>query len=210
MPTPTTKNGVCDVRIIANILDTVPSKMKVLIKSTITPSVANELDKLYNHLAITYSPEFLTAANANDDFLNQTFVVLGTQHITPFWENVLTPALKKCTNYFHCTPSEAYMVKYAANTFLATKVSFFNQLYDICNKNNTSYNVVRSILSHDSRIGNTHTQVPGPDGNQGFGGTCFPKDTEAFIHYAKSLGTSISILETAVEYNKKVRKTLDL
>lgn len=210
VPTPTTEKGICDISIIANVLDTVPAKMKVLIKSTITPVIADELDKLYSHLEITYSPEFLTAANATQDFLNQSYVVLGSKHNTLFWECVLVPALKKCKNFFNCTPAEAYMVKYAANTFLATKVAFFNQLFDICEKNDTSYDVIQSILLHDSRIGNTHTQVPGNDGDRGFGGACFPKDTKAFIQYAESLNAPISILETAVLYNKTVRKTLDL
>jgi UDPglucose 6-dehydrogenase len=102
------------------------------------------------------------------------------------------------------------MVKYATNAFLATKVSFFNQLYDICSQNDTNYDKIKSLLLYDKRIGNSHMSVPGPDGMRGFGGACFPKDTTAFLKYVNTIGSDFSILKTAIEYNRTVRKTLDL
>jgi UDPglucose 6-dehydrogenase len=112
--------------------------------------------------------------------------------------------------YFHCTPTEACTVKYAINSFLATKVTFFNQLLDICDANGSDFSIVRQIITHDTRIGNSHTLVPGINGERGFGGHCFPKDTEAFIRYARTtLDTPFDLLESAVEYNKKVRKSID-
>jgi len=98
------------------------------------------------------------------------------------------------------------MIKYTANTFLATKVAFFNQIYDLCQQNGADYTVIRQILSHDLRIGNSHTVVPGPDGERGFGGHCFPKDTKAFRKYAYGLNTPVTILDQAIDYNKTVRK----
>ena len=99
------------------------------------------------------------------------------------------------------------MVKYAENTFLATKVAFFNQLYDLCDAESVDYNLMRELLVRDSRIGASHTQVPGPDGNRGFGGHCFPKDTEAFVQYARRQQLPFEVLESVVEYNKKLQKS---
>lgn len=109
---------------------------------------------------------------------------------------------------FNCSAIEASMVKYTVNSFLATKVAFFNSIYDICQKNNADYDIVRHIVTHDSRIGNSHTLVPGLDGERGFGGHCFPKDTSAFIKYSKSLNTPLEILEAVVDYNGKIRKNI--
>jgi UDPglucose 6-dehydrogenase len=100
----------------------------------------------------------------------------------------------------------ASMVKYCENTFLATKVAFFNHVYDLCASAGVDYNTVRDALYMDTRISTSHMQVPGPDGNRGFGGHCFPKDTEAFVHYAQRAGLPFEILESAVDYNKKLQK----
>jgi UDPglucose 6-dehydrogenase len=75
----------------------------------------------------------------------------------------------------------------------------------MCQSNGADYNSVANILKMDNRIGNSHMQVPGPDGFRGFGGACFPKDTKAFIKYAESLNTPITLLEETVKYNDKVR-----
>jgi UDPglucose 6-dehydrogenase len=98
------------------------------------------------------------------------------------------------------------MVKYSINSFLASKVAFFNQIFDLCDKNGADYSIVRQIMLHDTRIGNSHSLVPGIDGERGFGGHCFPKDTQAFLHYANQLETPLSILDKVVEYNNKIRK----
>jgi UDPglucose 6-dehydrogenase len=205
--TPTTEDGICDVSNIANILDQVPIFMPVLVKSTITPSIPSALAETYENLAITYSPEFLRASTANQDFINQKFCVLGGEDPEGLWQDVLSQVLTECKIYFHCTPIESCTIKYAINSFLATKVTFFNQLSDLCDANGADFSIVRQIITHDSRIGNSHTVVPGLDGLKGFGGACFPKDTEAFLRYIGTLDTEFDLLETAIKYNKKVRKS---
>ena len=74
------------------------------------------------------------------------------------------------------TAKEAEMIKYVANTFLATKVAYLNEIWQICQKTNINYDHMIGILNNDSRLGNTHWNVPGHDGKFGFGGTCFPKE----------------------------------
>jgi nucleotide sugar dehydrogenase len=206
--TPTTEDGICDVNNIANVLDHVPFFMPVMIKSTLTPPNVQGFKEIYENHSIVYSPEFLRATSANTDFLNQKYVVLGGEDPECFWQELFQTTLPNCKLIFNCSAIEASMVKYTVNSFLATKVAFFNSIYDICQKNNADYDIVRHIATHDSRIGNSHTLVPGLDGERGFGGHCFPKDTSAFIKYSKSLNTPLEILEAVVDYNGKIRKNI--
>lgn len=203
--TPTNEGGYCEAKNIANVLSQVPVFMPVLIKSTVTPNVLTELIDIYSNLSIVHSPEFLRAVSAEQDFLNQKFIIIGGDDPESFWQELLSSVLA-CRMFFYCSPQEASMVKYSINAFLATKVSFFNQLSDLCESNKTDYSVIRQIMTHDPRIGPSHTLVPGLDGERGFGGHCFPKDTAAFLHYAKQADSSLSILNEVVEYNNKIRK----
>jgi Predicted UDP-glucose 6-dehydrogenase len=98
---------------------------------------------------------------------------------------------------------ELILVKYFRNSFLATKVAFFNQIYDLCNTLDLDYNAVANGIGIDSRITLSHTDVTD---QRGFGGHCFPKDTSALLHTAETFGYDLTILREAVEYNKKVRK----
>lgn len=210
VPTPSLENGGCDYSIIAKVLDTVPIFMPILIKSTVTPAVVNAFAEVYNEHSLTYSPEFLRANTADNDFINQSFVVIGGEDPEFFWQDLFSTVLDKCKIYFKCSDIEASMVKYAVNSFLATKVAFFNNLYDLCQANGADYSIVRQLVTQDTRIGSSHTLVPGVNGERGFGGHCFPKDTEALLHYAKSIEVELDVLKSAVESNKTARKSLDI
>lgn len=207
VPTPTTEYGACDVSIIADILDTVPIFMPVLIKSTVIPGVAERLKETYPDHSICYSPEFLRATTADKDFLNQKYVVIGGEDPECFWQELFQTTLPNCNMVFNCTEEEACLVKYAANSFLAIKTSFFNQIFDICEQADLNFDAIRQILVHDTRIGADHSLVPGPDGERGWGGHCFPKDTEAFLHWSKNINAVPSLVESAVNYNQTIRKT---
>lgn len=206
VPTPTTENNICDASEVANVLDNVPIFMPVMIKSTISPAVVEAFDQIYEKHSIIYSPEFLRARSANQDFLNQKYMIIGGEDPECFWQELFQSTLPNCSLVFNCSAKEACLIKYASNGFLALKTSYFNQLYDICQQQNLEYDVVRHILTHDQRIGSDHTMVPGPDGERGWGGHCFPKDTASFIQWSNTIGSPISILNEAVEYNKKTRK----
>jgi UDPglucose 6-dehydrogenase len=108
------------------------------------------------------------------------------------------------------TKSEtAEMVKYFINCFLATKVTFANQMYQICLDNNLDYDKVCEYALHDERIGKSHLAVPGPDGDLGFGGHCFPKDLAAIISFGKIYDGDTTFLESVREYNDKCRRIRD-
>jgi UDPglucose 6-dehydrogenase len=206
--TPSTQLGDCDVSQIYAVMDTVPETMPVLIKCTIRPDYLNRLLVNYPKHSICYSPEFLRAATADEDFANQEYMVLGGKEPNNLWSNLFQNSLKNLNTIEYCTLTEASMVKYATNCFLSVKVAFFNQIYDMCQQNGADYNRIVELLQLDDRIGKSHMQVPGPDGSRGFGGACFPKDTNAFIHYTDQLGLIHTLVESAIKYNKKIRKTL--
>jgi UDPglucose 6-dehydrogenase len=98
---------------------------------------------------------------------------------------------------------ELILVKYFRNSFLANKVAFFNQVYDLCKATGVDYDKVAEGVGKDRRIGSSHTEVTE---ERGFGGHCFPKDIQAIIYTAKQNGVDLTLLQEALEYNKKVRK----
>jgi nucleotide sugar dehydrogenase len=208
--TPMTSTGDCDVQQIYQVMDTVPANIPVLIKCTVRPDYLNRLLVNYPNHKICYSPEFLRAVSADEDFANQEYIVLGGEDPDSMWEDLFRTSLKNLNKVLHCTLTEASMLKYTTNCFLSVKVAFFNQLYDMCKINGADYNTVIDMLKLDERIGNSHMQVPGPDGSRGFGGACFPKDTNAFVHYSDSLDISHTLVESAIKYNKKIRKNIDI
>jgi UDPglucose 6-dehydrogenase len=103
----------------------------------------------------------------------------------------------------------AETVKYFTNCFLATKVSFANEMKQICDEVNVDYDKVVEYGLYDKRIGRTHLSTPGPDGKKGFGGSCFPKDLNALIHVAKDNGVKPTVLQAVWEKNLEVRPEKD-
>ena len=215
VPTPSRDDGSID----SSILETVFSEVKftcpratIVIKSTCTPDI---IDRLAAKGDFVYNPEFLTEAHANHDFVNSPSIILGASGNNPQQIEEVEHAY---TNHSACKPcpvirtsaKTAAFIKYATNTFLATKVVFFNELkklYDEAGENNWA--MMTGAMTYDKRIGWSHMLVPGPDGRKGFGGACFPKDTEALLHYAETLGVALTVLDTAVDTNKEIRREYD-
>ena len=100
-------------------------------------------------------------------------------------------------------PKELIVTKYARNTFLALKVAYFNQLYDLCKESGIDYEQVRKYTILDNRIGESHTTITD---ERGFGGHCFPKDANALIKTAEKDNIDLSLLKEAVSYNAKIRR----
>ena len=101
------------------------------------------------------------------------------------------------------------MVKYLTNTFLSVKVSFANEIYEICNRLDIDYDKVVEYATYDERLGKSHWNVPGHDGDFGFGGHCFPKDLSALLHVAREEGSIHNVLEATQKTNDTVRKNRD-
>jgi UDPglucose 6-dehydrogenase len=109
------------------------------------------------------------------------------------------------------SPVEASLFKYAVNTYLATKVTFFNQLKQICDDYGANFNMLARALPIDHRIGHSHMKIPGPDGKAGFGGSCFPKDLNAFIKFAeKETSVDPTIWKEVRKVNNEIRSQYEL
>lgn len=212
VPTPEGHRGDVDVGIVRQVLSELANlryKGVAVIKSTITPNHLTKMKKDFD-LKMVYNPEFLTEANASNDFINPNMQVLGGK-----WRDcdVVEKMYVRHSNVktvptFKVDLITASLIKYTINSWLATKVTFFNELYELFQNSNShsSWEQFTDILKCDPRIGNSHMNVPGPDGKFGFGGHCFPKDTKALLYFAESNNTEMSILGNAVKQNKKHRK----
>jgi UDPglucose 6-dehydrogenase len=177
----------------------------IVIKSTVIPSIIEELTNKIPR--IIYNPEFLTERSANEDFVNPVMQVFGgiksqTEKLEQIYENY--SACKPCPVY-HMTPVEASFVKYGMNSFLMSKVLWFNQFFDLVQKHGSNFNVIRNAIATDPRIGHSHTMVPGQDGRKGSGGACFPKDAPALAIYARDQNASFTILEEVIRRNQDYR-----
>ena len=199
--TPKSSDGSCDITNVVNVIDDSPD-VPILIKSTISLEGWEQIKTAFPDKQISFSPEFLRAETALYDFENQKYMVLGNDTPDSFWSNLFIKRFKRIRIH-HCTNEEAIAVKYAENAFLALKVSYFNQLYDFCNKANIDFNEVRYHLCLDERIGDDHSFVTD---ERGWGGHCLPKDTQALLHTAKQFESSFSLVEEAIKYNQRIRR----
>jgi UDPglucose 6-dehydrogenase len=177
VPVPT-KHFKLDFSIVEGILkEHQHSTTPIFLKSTVLPGTADNLSQIYN-VNIISCPEFLTERNADRDTASLP-VIYGKQGhrimSELFPEHARIPMLN----------AECEMAKYAHNCFGATKVTFFNGIYEQCSARGLSYDRVLQGILASGHINRQHTQVPGPDGKKGYGGHCFPKDMEAFIGFLK-------------------------
>ena len=198
--TPQGSHGGCHMDNVYCIVEDNPN-VPILIKSTISIEGWDMLKHVYPHTSLTFSPEFLRAASALEDFQNTKTILLGGGN-TGFWAELFVKAMGKI-NVDIASAEELIITKYARNSFLALKVSFFNQIYDLCKDAGIDYEAVREHITADERISESHTTITD---ERGFGGHCFPKDTSAFIVSGKKYGKHLSILEHAIDYNNTIRK----
>ena len=212
LPTPMDSEGRCSTKIvedsISEINDTciaLQKKLIVVIKSTVEPGTTERLNKRYAGITVAFNPEFLTEANAVEDFKNQTRIIVGaTRPSSGIVRNLYLKAFPK-TPIIKTSSTIAETVKYFTNCFLATKVSFANEMKQICDGVDIDYDKVVEYALYDDRIGKSHLAVPGPDGNPGFGGHCFPKDLNAMRYMAESFGIDATMLTAVWNKNLEVR-----
>lgn len=210
VPSPVGEGGFCDTSILESVLlklKEVNFQNVIISKVTAPPDVYTRLQNLYPNLV--YSPEFLTAANANNDYLMSSCVIIGGKYSTfkVAAKTIIYESNLSTNNYVYCSIEEASLTKYVINCFLATKVVFMNEIKQLADMVGIDYNKVEKLVQEDYRIGESHTKVPGPDGSLGFGGACFPKDTSALLAYANSIGFNPNVLDAAVKKNLMLRLT---
>ena len=213
LPTPMRKTGQCDTRILEEAIRRINRECSelensptIVIKSTVPPGTTDRINR-DSSLDVCFSPEFLTEANSFDDFKNQNRIIVGgkgarkvKQMFRKPFPNIPIVITKSKT---------AETVKYFINCFLASKVTFANQFYDICEDLEVDYDKVCEYALLDTRIGKSHFAVPGPDGDRGFGGHCFPKDLSGLTYLASKNGTNIEFLSQIDSSNQLYRNNKD-
>lgn len=215
LPTPMRPSGECDIRIlqdamfsIDNIAALASGKKKiVVVKSTIPPGTTDSLNDSCQNIKVVFSPEFLTEANSFEDFKNQTRIIIGGDGAKKVKQMFRKPFPNIPIVITRANTAE--MVKYFINCFLSTKVTFANQMYDLCEASGIDYDKVCEYALLDQRIGGSHLAVPGPDGDRGYGGHCFPKDMSAMIYFGKLFDVSFDLFSQVVKSNSTYRKNKD-
>ena len=178
----------------------------VVIKSTVEPGTCSSVAKSYN-LNIAHNPEFLTARSSYEDFDNQKHIVLGKIKESNVFNDlvILYMSMYPKAKVSICSSYESECMKLFCNSFYATKVQFFNELYLLCNKLGVEYSNIRHLMLSNDWINPMHTLVPGPDGQLSYGGACFPKDTLALEKVMTDNKISHDILSAAIIERGKYR-----
>ena len=209
--TPQGEDGSADLQYVLGVAEQIAKAMngyKVIVdKSTVpvgTAEKVTEIIKSYtNHpFDVVSNPEFLKQGNAVDDFLSPDRVVIGanSERASKIMQDIYSPFLRTANRIVLMDVKSAEMTKYAANSFLATKISFMNEIANLCEKVGADAEMVRVGISTDSRIGNKFL-FPG----LGYGGSCFPKDVKALIKTGLDHDCHMNIITAADEANKKQR-----
>ena len=209
VPTPMNEDGTQDISFVEKSFEKATSNPIYILKSTVLPGTTERLSTLYNHLKIVFSPEFLTERTAKLDMLTQSRIIIGgDKELTKRVKYIFSLRFKN-KNIIETDSKTAELVKYMNNTFFATKVSIMNEFKILCEKIGANWEHAVQGFASDGRVGDSHLNVPGHDGKNGYGGTCFPKDVNALIHFAKSNGVMLNSIEGGWKTNLNVRPEKD-
>ena len=202
------QDGSCYTGIVEEVIREINENANgqiVVIKSTVPPGTTDRINQEYTHSTVIFNPEFLTEANFIQDFKNQSRIILGgdrkgTNIVRQIYSRIFPNATIVKTGAKH-----AEMVKYFTNCFLATKVSFANEMYNVCQQLDLDYDKIVEYATYDDSLGKSHWAVPGPDGAFGYGGHCLPKDLSAIVSEFDTYG----LLEAVEQVNDQVREDRD-
>ena len=202
VPTPYNEGQEYDLSYLEDAISKIPDGKIVVIKSTVNPGTTDYFQNKYPDKRFMFNPEFLTELSAKEDFFHPDMQILGvgkeSYDLASKIMLMLPPA--KCMRVVSLIDAE--WIKKIRNSFYATKVIFFNQIYDIIGKTDGDYETIRSIIVEDPRIGNSHSFIFHKN-YRGFGGACLPKDTYSLIDFAKKVEAKSSLLETVKDLNKE-------
>ncbi len=211
--TPQGEDGSADLQYVLQVAKSIAKAMngyKVIVdKSTVPVGTAEKVTALIKQYTtqpfdVVSNPEFLKQGNAVDDFLSPDRVIIGSNSdkATAIMQGIYAPFFRTGNRVIVMDVKSAEMTKYTANSFLATKISFMNEIANLCEKVGADAEMVRVGISTDTRIGNKFL-FPG------YGGSCFPKDVKALISIAEDNGADNSILK-AVDNTNKAQRTVFL
>lgn len=225
VPTPMRKDGACYTGFVEEVLKNIKQTARdmsrnldsfvIVVKSTVYPGFTEDAQNAHLPMRITFSPEFLTEKNSVNDFKETNRIIIGGDEddaliICKYFADVDPKRVDDGRRLIlHTDSTTAEMVKLYANGILTAKVIFSNEVYQICQKLGVNYEEVRMISVLDPRIGSGHTIVPGPDGQLGYGGSCFPKDINNLRQTARELGIAEKMFTAMIERNEEIRPAKD-
>ena len=187
-----------------------PGSRIVITKSTVPVGTNAEVTRILHengcpHVDVASNPEFLKEGAAIDDFMKPDRVVVGVRkpEVGDVLQELYAPFLRTERPFLVMTPESAEMTKYAANAMLATKISFINEMANLCDKVGANINDVRRGIGHDQRIG-FQFLFPGP----GYGGSCFPKDIRAILGMGRKTGQSLELMQAVDDVNEAQKQVL--
>ena len=213
--TPTLKNSdSADLKYVFNVakqLKKIISRYKIIVtKSTVPVCTGDKIENILSNLTnknlvdVVSNPEFLREGEAIRDFIYPDRVIIGTnsKKANKIMNALYAPIVKKTSRYYNTSRRGAELIKYASNAFLATKITYINELANLCEKTGVDIKDISVGMGSDERIGGRFLRA-GP----AYGGSCFPKDTRALINTANQFKTDLSIVKSVVKSNNK-RKIL--
>ena len=208
--TPTKKNGNgADLSQIYNVAKEIRksiSKFKIIItKSTVPVTTGDEIEKIISQkvskklFSVVSNPEFLREGEAIRDFTYPDRVIIGTNDMksNKILKNLYSPLISKGAKYVNTSRRAAELIKYASNAFLATKITFINELANLCEKLEVNIEDISIGMGLDKRIGGRFLRA-GP----AYGGSCFPKDTRALVNTADKFKTNLSVIKSVIKSNE--------
>jgi UDPglucose 6-dehydrogenase len=214
--TPAKIDGGADLTYVFQVAEAIGKQMRgykvVVTKSTVPVGTNHKIREIIQKnqgekgaFDVVSNPEFLREGAAIEDFMRPNRVVLGTdsEQAAAIMKDLYSPLYLLETPFVSTNLETAELIKYAANCFLATKVSFINEIANLCELMGADVNHVAKALGLDRRIGPKFLH-PGP----GFGGSCFPKDTKAIVHMAESMGYRFRIMSSVIEANRHQRERM--
>ena len=214
--TPTKKGGssadLSQIYKVSKEISSSINKFKIIItKSTVPVTTGDEIEKILSKknskkkFSVVSNPEFLREGEAIRDFVYPDRVVIGTndKKAGRILKNLYSPLISKGASYLQTSRRAAELIKYASNAFLATKITFINEIANLCEKTNINVEDISIGMGLDKRIGSRFLRA-GP----AYGGSCFPKDTKAIITTADKFKTNLSVIKSVIKSNENRSKLL--
>ena len=215
--TPTAKDGVsADLSQVFSVAQLISKKIKsrkiIVTKSTVPIGTGDKIERILNKnkknglFTIVSNPEFLREGEAIKDFKYPDRVVIGAndKKVIKLFNELYRPIINKGAAFVACTRRAAELIKYASNAFLATKISFINEIANLCEKVHVNVDDVAVGIGLDKRIGSRFLRA-GP----AYGGSCFPKDTKALAKVGKNFNSPLSIVNTVINFNENIKKNIE-
>jgi UDPglucose 6-dehydrogenase len=204
VPTPYTSGVGFDDSFLHDAVGRITGRKLVVIKSTVLPGTTELLQDRYPQHRFMFNPEFLREVSAYEDFIQPDRQIIGCTAASRDDAERVMSLLPRAPFERICAASEAEMAKYVANSFLAVKVSYANEIFDLCQGMRIDYAQVRDMVAADARIGASHMDVYDA-GYRGYGGKCLPKDSKSLLDLAESFGVGMRVLAAADRVNFALR-----